>query len=308
MKKVLVIYFTQTGQAKQALDAVLKPFEENTHYQLDHLPVKPKKPFPYPWSYMQFFDAFPETVNGIACELEPISIDPNATYDLVVIAYQPWFLSVCVPINSFLQTPEAKQLLANKPVVTIINCRNMWLGAQEKMKKHLLNLNAKLVGNITFVDRSANLVSLVTVLAYVLKGTKENFMGIFPKYGVTEKDLAHAPVFGKIILDNLEHNTLENIQPELNKEGALDIRGNLLLMEGRGRALFPLYANYISKKGTQGSEQRRARVRIFGIVLPTAILILSPIITILSRLAPVLARKKFDREIAYYSQNSLREK
>jgi hypothetical protein len=79
-------------------------------------------------------------------------------------------------------------------------------------------------------------------------------------------------------------------------------------MEGRGRALFPLYANYISKKGTQGSEQRKLRVRIFGIVLPTAILLLSPIITILSRLAPLLAKTKFDKEIAYYSQNTLREK
>jgi hypothetical protein len=78
-------------------------------------------------------------------------------------------------------------------------------------------------------------------------------------------------------------------------------------MEGRGRALFPLYANYISKKGTQGSEQRRTRVRIFGIVLPTGILLLSPIITILSRLAPLLAKKKFDKEIAYYAQNTLRE-
>ncbi len=308
MKKVLVIYFTQTGQAKQSLDAVLKPFEEDTNYQLDHLLIKPKQAFPYPWSYTQFFDAFPETVNGIACELEPIAIDPKTDYDLVVIAYQPWFLSICIPINSFLQTPEAKQLLTNKPVVTIINCRNMWLGAQEKMKKQLLNLKANLVGNITFVDRSANLVSLVTVLAYVLKGTKENFMGIFPKYGVTEKDLAHAPVFGNIILNNLEKGSLQNIQPELNQQGALDIRGNLLLMEGMGTALFPLYANYISKKGTQGSEQRKTRVRIFGIVLPTAILILSPIITILSRLAPVLARKKFSKEIAYYAQNSLREK
>ena len=308
MKKVLVIYFTQTGQAKQSLDAVLKPFEEDTNYQLDHLLIKPKQAFPYPWSYTQFFDAFPETVNGIACELEPIAIDPKTDYDLVVIAYQPWFLRICIPINSFLQTPEAKQLLENKPVVTIINCRNMWLGAQEKMKKQLLNLKANLVGNITFVDRSANLVSLVTVLAYVLKGTKENFMGIFPKYGVTEKDLAIAPVFGHIIFPNLENGSWQNIQPELNQQGALDIRGNLLLMEGRGRALFPLYANYISKKGTQGSEQRKTRVRIFGIVLPTAILILSPIITILSRLAPVLARKKFSKEIAYYAQNSLREK
>lgn len=307
MKKILVVYFTQTGQAKQALDATLKPFEENKNYQLDYLLIKPKKTFPYPWSYTEFFDIFPETVHGIPCELEKIDIDTNINYDLVIIAYQPWFLSVCVPISSFLQSVEAKQLLANKPVITIINCRNMWLGAQEKMKKRLLDIKANLVGNITFVDRSSNLVSLVTVLAFVLKGKKENFMGIFPKYGVTEKDLMHAPVFGKIILDNFENNQLENIQPQLNQQGALDIRGNLLLMEGRGRALFPLYANYISKKGTQGSEQRRTRVRIFGIVLPTAILLLSPIITILSRLAPLLAKKKFGKEIAYYSQNSLRE-
>ena len=35
MKKILVIYFSQTGQAKQALDATLKPFAENPNYQLD---------------------------------------------------------------------------------------------------------------------------------------------------------------------------------------------------------------------------------------------------------------------------------
>ena len=113
---------------------------------------------------------------------------------------------MCVPINSFLQTSEAKQLLANKPVITIINCRNMWLGAQEKMKKQLLQLKANLIGNITFVDRSANLVSLVTVFAFVLNGTKENFMGIFPKYRVTEKDLLHAPVLDEIILNYFKNN------------------------------------------------------------------------------------------------------
>lgn len=306
MKKILVIYFSQTGQAKQALDATLKPFIENPNYALDYQLIKPKKVFPYPWSYTEFFDIFPEAVQGIPCEIEPLTIDTSINYDLIIIAYQPWFLSVCVPINSFLQSLHAKQLLANKPVVTIINCRNMWLGAQEKMKKQLLNLQANLIGNITFVDRSANLVSLITVLAFVLKGTKENFMGIFPKYGVTSKDLEKAPVFGNLIMTYLENNQLQQLQPALNSKGALDIRGNLLLMEGRGKALFPLYANYISKKGTQGSDQRKTRVRIFGIVLPIAILLLSPVITIISRIAPLIAKRKFNKEIVYYSQNTLR--
>ena len=306
MKHILVIYFSQTGQAKQVLDATLKPFQGNSDNVLHYHVIKPKKTFPYPWKYTEFFDVFPETVHGVPCELEPVAIDESINYNLVVIAYQPWFLSVCVPINSFLQTEQAKRVLANKPVVTIINCRNMWLGAQEKMKQRLLNLKANLVGNITYVDRAANLISLITVLAHVLKGTKEKYLGIFPKYGVSEQDIAKGPEFGTIIKQHLENGQLQNIQPDLNKAGALDIRGNLLLMEGRGRALFPLYANYISKKGSAGSAQRRTRVRIFGIVLPTAILILSPIITVLSRLAPLLARKKFGKEIAYYSQNTLR--
>lgn len=307
MRHLLVVYFSQTGQAKQALDATLKPFENNPNYKMHYHLVKPQKKFPYPWKYTEFFDAFPETVHGIPCELEPMNIDTSLNYDLVFIAYQPWFLSVCVPINSFLQLPETEKILGNKPVITIINCRNMWLGAQEKMKKQLQKLNANLVGNITFVDRSSNLTSLVTVLAFVLKGTKEKFLGFFPKYGVNDNDLNKAPEFGKLIQTHLEGDTLTNMQTDLNAKGALDIRGNLLIMEGRAKILFPIYANYISKKGTAGSEQRRTQVRIFGIVLPLVILIASPIITIISRLAPLIARKKFNKEIAYYSQNSLRE-
>lgn len=306
MKKILVVYYTQTGQLQSAVKSTLTPLEKDG-ISIDYLHIKPKKAYPYPWSYMEFFDIFPETVHGIPTELDPFSINHEANYDLVVIAYQPWFLSICVPINSFLQTEEAKKLLKGKSVVTILACRNMWLNGQEKMKLHLKNLQANLVGNITFVDKAANLVSLVTVLAFVLGGKKENFLGIFPKYGVSDKDLQElAPQLGNILLKHLKTNDYTTQQEELVAAGGVIVKPNLLLMEGRGRDLFPLYANYISKKGTAGSADRRTRVRIFGIVLPTAILILSPIITIISRLAPVLFPQKIKKQVDYYSQNSLR--
>ncbi len=304
MKRILVIYYTQTGQLHQALKATLAPLEKDG-VLVDYLLVEPQKAYPYPWSYMEFFDIFPETVHGIATPLKPFTI-PDVNYDQVIIAYQPWFLSICVPINSFLQTGEAKKLLKGKPVVTLLACRNMWLNGQEKMKLHLKNLEAELVGNITFVDKAANLVSLVTVLAFVLGGKKENFLGIFPKYGVSDKDLLElAPLFGNILLKHLKIGNYTTQQSELVAAGAVIVKPNLLLMEGRGRDLFPLYANYISKKGTAGSADRRTRVRIFGIVLPTAILILSPVITILSRLAPVFFPKKIKKQVDYYSQNTL---
>lgn len=307
MKHVLVVYFSQTGQAKQAIDSVLKPIINSEKCSVDYLLVKPKKTFPYPWSYSEFFDAFPETVQGTPCELEPVSINTEKEYDLIVIGYQPWFLNICIPIHSFLKSEIAKKLFHQKPVITIINCRNMWLGAQESMKKNLISLNAKLVGNIVFADHSSNLVSLVTVLAFVLKGVKENFLGLFPKYGINQEDLKNGELFGKEVLNSLLMNNYLSLQNDLNKLGAVTVKGNLLLMEGRGRALFPLYAKFITNKGQSGSKERRFRVKVFGIVLPTAILILSPIITILSRLIPLLAKKKFSKTIAYYMQNELKE-
>ncbi len=307
MKNILVVYFSQTGQAKQAIDSVLKPIQHSEKCSVDYLLIKPKKPFPYPWTYSEFFDAFPETVQGVPCELEPISINKEKEYDLIFIGYQPWFLNICVPIHSFLKTEEAKKLLLHKPVVTIINCRNMWLGAQESMKQNLNSLRAKLVGNIVFADHSSNIVSLVTVLAFVLKGVKENYLGIFPKYGINHQDLNNGEVFGQTILNSLLNHNYNYLQQELNKQGAVTVKGNLLLMEGRGRALFPLYAKFISSKGRSGSKERRIRVKIFGVILPTAILLLSPIITILSRLLPLLARKKFSKIMDYYLQNELKE-
>ena len=302
----MVIYFTQTGQAKQCIDAVLKPFTQNPNYKIHYELIQPKKKFSYPWKYTEFMDVFPENVQGIPCELESLKTDLSINFDLIFIAYQPWFLSVCRPINSFLLSTEAKQLLNNKPVITIINCRNMWLTAQEKMKIHLKKLNANLVGNITFVDKSANLTSLVTVLAFELSGVKEKFMGFFPKYGVSDKDLAIAPEVGILIENALNKNDFSTLQSNIVSKKLVSVKSNLLLLEGRGKVLFPLYANYISKKGTAGSKDRKTRVRIFGIVLPTAILIFSPIITLVSRLAPLIVSRKIKKEIDYYSQNTLR--
>lgn len=307
MKKILVIYFTQTGQAKQAIDAVLNPFQNNPEYTVHYELIKPKAPLPYPWKFVEFCDVFPENVHAIPMELEPLTIDPDTNFDLVFIAYQPWFLSICRPINSFLMSEAAKKLLKNKPVITVINCRNMWLTAQERMKKKLLELNARLVGNITFVDKSANLTSLVTVLAFELKGIKQGYMGIFPRYGISDNDVAKAPELGKLIGEALAANNYEGLQEKFIERDFVSVKANLLLLEGRGKALFPLYANYISKKGTAGSADRRTRVRIFGFVLPTAILILSPVITIISRLAPLIAAGKMKKEIAYYQHNELRQ-
>lgn len=307
MKHVLIVYFTQTGQLLKAIDATVSALANQDDVTLHYLPLAPETAYPYPWSYTQFFDIFPDCVREVPCALQPFSVDPTIEFDLVVIGYQPWFLSVCVPVLSFLQTPFASQKLRNKPVITVIACRNMWLTAQEKMKRHLLRLGARLVGNITYVDHAPNLVSLITVLAFVLKGEKNRYLNLFPKYGVADSDLTNmGPACSQVLRKSLLANDYTNLQAKWNDQGAVVIKPNLMLMEGRGNALFPIYAKYVSKNGTATSKDRKTRVRIFGTVLPLLILILSPLITLVSRLAPMLFPARFKKEMAYFAQNGLK--
>ena len=122
-----------------------------------------------------------------------------------------------------------------------------------------------------------------------------------------EDILVRAPLYGNIMADGLELNQVSEIQKKLVLAGAAPFKPNLMIMEGRGKVLFPLYADYISKKGRAGSEQRRTRVRIFGIVLPTAIFLLSPLITLISRLVPLIFPGKMRRQREYFQGLVLKE-
>lgn len=93
--------------------------------------LEPTITFPYPWSFFRFLDVFPECVSLEAPENRPLSFDPAQEFDLVILAYQVWFLAPSLPVTAFLKSEEGKRLLQGKPVVTVIGCRNMWSQAQE---------------------------------------------------------------------------------------------------------------------------------------------------------------------------------
>jgi hypothetical protein len=44
----------------------------------------------------------PECILGVPPEIEPPGFDPIEPFDLVVLAYQVWFLSPSLPVQGFL--------------------------------------------------------------------------------------------------------------------------------------------------------------------------------------------------------------
>lgn len=297
MKKVLVVYYSQTGQLKEIADNCLSPLVGNENVQVDFLNVQTKEKFPFPWTQHEFFGVFPETVYNTPFELEPLE-NTSTDYDLIVLAYTVWYMNPSIPINSFMKSEHAKKLFDGKKVVTLIGARNMWVLTQQKMKGYLKDLNAKLIGNIALVDKAKNLTSIITVIRWMFYGKKDAFL-FFPPAGIAEQEIKNSQRFGKSILKHLlEEKDDSDLQKELNALGATDIHPNLLVLEKRASMLFKKYADFIAKKGGYKDPARKGRVTMLSYSIPIGAFILSPITTVVSYIVSVVKRKSIQEEIA----------
>jgi len=304
MKKILILYYSQSGLQQSILQSLAKPFVSAGH-KVHFEEIQPQEKFPFPWRAFDFFNAFPETFGQKPLALKPLSAQASDSYDLVIVGYQPWFLTPSRPVSSFLQSDEGKKVLQQRPVVTVLGCRNMWLGAQEKMKRRLLDAQARLVGHIALVDRSGNLTSLITILRWMFTGNRKPFW-FFPQAGVSDQDVHHAETFGELINRSLESGQFDGLQTALVNEGAIEIKPNLVLMERRGQKAFGVWSKFIAAGGGVQSTARAIRVYIFMYLLPTAIFFLSPLLWLLSKTQLIVKRKELIQDVEYFKQNSLR--
>lgn len=297
MKNVLVLYYTQSGQLEEIAKSITSPLLEKSGVATTFCEIKLKKPFPFPWDNASFFDAFPESYLEIPSEIFPIDEQVlNQKYDLVILAYQIWFLSVSIPVNSFLKSSYAGRLLKDTPVVTVIGCRNMWIMAHQKMKAQLKSLNAKLVGNIVLVDRAPNLISVITIVKWMFSGKKKRHLGIFPKPGVSDTDIKNAQRFGSTILNALHSDGLKGLQPRLIEQNAVEINDFLLKAETKGSKIFNKWAQTINRK----KNSRRLWLKAFNVYLFLAIWIISPIVYILHLLTFLFTKRAREKRKQYY--------
>ena len=307
MKEVLIIHYSQTGQLTTILENIVEELLDDT-ITVSHYRILPEPRYDFPWKPKQFYDIFPETFLQIPAKFHPPAPEIlKKKYDLIILGYQVWYLTPSIPINSFLKSDVAKELLKDTPVVTVVACRNMWLQAQEKMKRLLVSVDAKLVGHIALVDRHVNNISVITIQHWMIRGRKDRYLGIFPKPGVSETDIANAKFFGVPIKKALTTNDFTQLQTRLVNLGAVIVNPYLVRTDERGNVLFSKWANHIIKKGGPGTPRRLRWIGLFSIYLRIAIWVIAPIVFIVFLLTylPMTQKRKKERE--YYASVALKE-
>lgn len=294
-KKILVIYYTQTGQLKDIVTNVAQPFTNQPDvYDVSFYNIQLKQDFPFPWPSDVFFDTFPESYLQVPREIVPPPTEIlDQKFDFIIFGYQVWYLTPSIPIISFLKSGFAERIMKDTPVITVSGTRNMWMLSQEKLKTYLKALNSKLIGNIALVDRHDNYTSVLTILKWLTTGNKKMKKPL-PDAGVSDEEINGASKYGKIIKKYADANNWDGLQPELVKNGAVEIRPFLVRVEKVGNKIFTIWSNLIMKN----PEKRKKYVNFFKVYLMFAIWIVSPVVLVFHILATPLLfwKRKKQRE------------
>ena len=301
-KKVLVLYYSQSGQLSKMAKSVTAPLIESGQVNVDYCPIKPVTAYPYPWPFYPFFDVFPEAIYMNGCPVEAIN-PQEKEYDLIIIAYSVWFLSPAVPITGFLKTSQAKQLLKGKPVITLIACRDMWVMAQEKMKLLLAELQATLIDNVVLTDQGGPLYAFITTPRWLLTGKKNPFL-CFPASGVSDKDLLESSRFGDRLLTALNNDEEKTGMPLLTNMGAVSVDGKLVASEKVGSRSFLVWGKLVKKSGKPGSLARKVVVTVYAIFLLIMVLTVVPLNILIRRLIYPFIKKSIEKSVYEYEKPS----
>ncbi|WP_184547659.1 hypothetical protein [Mucilaginibacter sp. FT3.2] len=251
MKKILAIYYTQSGQMRDIINSFTQPIID-AGASVEKVEIKMVNSYNFPWTGSSFFGVMPDCVLGVPAAIEPFTLK-ESEYDLIIIGYQPWFLSPSIPSNSLLNHPDFIKVMQGTPVVTISAARNMWLNAFVRVRKSISDAGGKLVGNIALVDRHSNPISFVTIFYWMLTGKKERYLNIFPKPGVDEQEIEDTAKFGRIIAARLNMpDYWESLQVELVHNEAVNIKYPLMFIEGKAKIIFSVWAKIISKREKKG--------------------------------------------------------
>lgn len=273
MKKILTIHYSQSGQLTEIVQNFSKELKD---VEINHVFIQPKSEFPFPWTTDVFFDTMPDSVLENPREIEEPKF-LHDKYDLIIFAYQPWFLSPSIPATSILKHDKFQAIMNNTPVVTLIGSRNMWLNSQESIKKLIKNAGGKLVGNVALEDKVSNLISVITILHWMLTGQKTKKWGIFPKPGISDEDIQGVSKYGRLLNESLHENRLENYQESVIEQKGVAIKTSILFIEGKAKKIFNIWAALIEKKTANGAR-RTFWVNAFKYYLLFVLFVVSPIL------------------------------
>ena len=262
MKRILVLYYSQTGDVRRMVESFVEPLD-SADVELVWAPIDPDVEYPSPWRNIhRFFNEMPECVLGYPPAIAAPAFSPDDHFDLVVLAYQVWFLSPSPPIQAFFKSEHA-QALRGRKVITISVSRNMWHTASIKMQGLLAEAGAVHVDNIVVMHQGPPWATFITTTRTLFTGKKGRLWGIFPPAGIPEDASRRMHSLGTAVAGQLDGLDEPAARPMLRGLGAVEVNRRYVIPEWIASRCFPFWARVIRGFGRVRRPLRHVGIFFF---------------------------------------------
>ena len=183
---VLIVYFTFTQQTGLVAEAMADRFSslgfDVTKALLEFTDPKYSKvvsKFPVRFPFLRILPMLVPQRRRKTGEIKIPEAAQSGDYDLVVIGSPTWWLTVDMPIRSYLESSSAKNVLNGKPFGAYAVCRRYWKQNMREVRKMGEQKGGTWAGETHFVALGNQVTSLWSWLAYMKHGApKRRSMGV----------------------------------------------------------------------------------------------------------------------------------
>ncbi|HEU4360004.1 MAG TPA: flavodoxin family protein [Mycobacterium sp.] len=184
--RVLLLYYTYTGQALKVLQAAGEVFAERG-CEVVRAGIEFTDPrysekfsrFPMKRVWPDMLSVFKAQSRGETGEIRIPDAVRDGEYDLICIGSPTWWRAPSMPIRSFLQSDDGRKLLAGKPFTVFVVCRHYWQENFEEVCKLAEASGGRYVDEIHFSYPGDSLRSMLSLTSYLGSGKyRDRYLGL----------------------------------------------------------------------------------------------------------------------------------
>jgi hypothetical protein len=210
--RVLLLYYTYTGQSLRALEAAGEVFgqrgcevekaqieftDQRYSERFSHFPMRRVWP--------DMLSVLPAQTRGATGEIRTPDAVRNTDYDLICIGSPTWWRTVSMPMRSFLESDEARNVLLGKPFAVFVVCRRYWQENLTAVRELAEKQGGKYLDEIHFEYPGDQLRSMLSLTSYLGSGEyRDRYLGVrIPSTNVQPEQLVQARTFAGALADRL---------------------------------------------------------------------------------------------------------
>jgi menaquinone-dependent protoporphyrinogen IX oxidase len=210
--RVLLLYYSYTGQSQKVLDAAGEVFRTRG-YDVTTAPIEFTDPryaerfsrFPMRNVWPEFLGMLPAQTLQRTGDIRTPDAVRTGDYDLICIGSPTWWDTVSMPLRTFLTSPEARNLLDGKPFAVFVVCRRKWRKNLTGVRKLVEKKGGRYVDGIHFTYPGGQLPSMLSLTSYLGSGEyKDRYLGVkLPPTNISDEQLEESRRFAGRIADRV---------------------------------------------------------------------------------------------------------